>query len=59
MCSCSLYLQVQKLQAIQFVEDVMGESCQLAAVHVQALQLLQAPKCSTFQVPQRRIVTQI
>ena len=43
-----LYLQVEKLQAVQFVEQVMGESGQLAAVHVQALQLLQSPECSTF-----------
>lgn len=49
---CCLYLQVEKLQAVQLVEEVMGESGQLAAVHVQALQLLQAPEGSTFQAPQ-------
>lgn len=36
----------------------MGESRQLAAMHVQALQLLQAPERSTFQVLQR-VVTQV
>ena len=56
---CCLYLQVEKLQAVQLVEEVMGESSQLAAVHVQALQLLQAPEGSTFQVSQRGVIAQI
>lgn len=54
-----IYLQVEKLETVQFVEDIMGESSQLAAMHVQALQLLQAPECSTFQVSQRRVIAQI
>lgn len=58
-CACRIYLQVEKLEAVQLVEDVMGESGQLAAMHVQALQLLQAPECSTFQVPQQRVVAQV
>lgn len=37
----------------------MGETGQLASVHVQALQLLQSPEGSTFQVPQRGVITQI
>lgn len=36
----------------------MGECCQLAAMHVQALQLLQAPERPTFQTLQW-VVTQI
>lgn len=55
---CCVYLQVEELQAVELVEEVMGESCQLAAMHVQALQLLQAPERTTFQELQR-IVTQI
>lgn len=39
VCVC-IYLQVEELEAVEFVEEVMGESGQLAAVHVQALQLL-------------------
>lgn len=54
-----IYLQVEELQTVQFVEEIMGESCQLAAMHVQALQLLQAPEGSTFQVSQRGVITQI
>lgn len=49
MCVCWFYLQVEELQAVQLVEEVMGESGQLAAMHVQALQLLQAPERTTFQ----------
>lgn len=54
-----MYLQVEKLQAVQLVEEVMGESGQLATMHVQALQFLQAPEGSTFQVPQRGIIAQV
>lgn len=50
--ACWIYLQVEKLQAVQFVEEVVGESSQLAAMHVQALQLLQTPECTTFQALQ-------
>lgn len=46
---CWIYLQVKELQTVQLVEEVVGESGQLAAMHVQALQLLQAPECPTFQ----------
>lgn len=49
VCACWIYLQVEELQAIQLVEEVMGESSQLAPMHVQALQLFQAPEGSTFQ----------
>lgn len=56
---CCLYLQVEKLQAVQFVEEIMGESSQLAAVHVQALQLLQTSEGSTLQVPKWGVITQI
>lgn len=60
ICVCALiYLQVEELETVQFVEDIMGESSQLAAMHVQALQLLQAPEGSTFQVSQRGVITQI
>lgn len=52
MCECCLYLQIEKLQAVQLVEEIMGESGQLATMHMQALQLLQAPEGSTFQVAQ-------
>lgn len=34
VCACWIYLQVEELQAVQLVEEVMGESSQLAAVHV-------------------------
>lgn len=50
-----IYLQVKELQAVQLVEEVVGESGQLAAVHVQALQLLQTPERPTFQSLQRVI----
>ena len=56
---CCLYLQIEKLQTVQFVEEIMRESSQLAAVHVQALQLLQTPEGSTFQVPQWGVIAQI
>lgn len=59
VCVCLIYLQVEKLEAVQLVEDIMGESGQLTAMHVQALQLLQPPERSTFQVPQRWVVAQI
>lgn len=49
ICVCWFYLQVEELQAVQLVEEVMGESGQLATMHVQALQPLQAPEGSTFQ----------
>lgn len=52
VCECCLYLQIEKLQAVQLVEEIMGESGQLATMHMQALQLLQAPEGSTFQVAQ-------
>ncbi|TNN77667.1 hypothetical protein EYF80_011965 [Liparis tanakae] len=46
----SMQEEVEELQTVEFVEEVMGESCQLAAMHMQALQLLQATEGSTFQV---------
>lgn len=46
---CWIYLQVKELQAVQLVEEVMRENGQLAAMHVQALQLLQPPECPPFQ----------
>lgn len=64
VCVCVLclsgapHLQVEELQAVQLVEEVMGESSQLAMMHVQALQLLQTPEGSTFQSLQR-VVTQV
>lgn len=53
-----IYLQVEELQAVQLVEEVVGESGQLAAMHVQALQLLQAPERPAFQ-PLQWVITQI
>lgn len=58
VCACWIYLQVEELQAIQLVEEVMGESSQLAAMHVQALQLFQTPEGSTFQ-QMKGVITQI
>lgn len=58
MCARCVYLQVEELQAVELVEEIVGESRQLAAMHVQALQLLQAPERSTFQALQR-VVAQI
>lgn len=34
------YLQIEELQAVQFVEDVMGQCSEPAAVHVEALEFL-------------------
>lgn len=53
-----MYLQVEELQAVQLVEEVVGESGQLAVMHMQALQLLQAPECPAFQSLQR-VIAQI
>lgn len=36
----SPYLQIKELQAVELVEDVMGQSREPAAVHVEALELL-------------------
>lgn len=36
----SPYLQIEELQAVKLVEDVMGQSIEPAAVHVEALELL-------------------
>lgn len=41
-------LQIKVLQAVELVEDVMGEGGQTAAVHVKALQLLQPTESSTL-----------
>ena len=54
-----VYLQVEELQAVQLVEEVVGERGQLAAVHVQALQLLQAPEGPSLQDPQGGVVPQV
>lgn len=34
------YLQIEEMQAVQFVEDVMGQCSEPAAVHVEALEFL-------------------
>ena len=53
------YLQVEELQAVQLEEEVVGERGQLAAVHVQALQLLQTPEGASLQDPQGGVVPQV
>ena len=55
---CS-YLQIEELQAVEFVEDVVGQGLQPAAVHVQALELLQAPEGSSLQPMEARVVSQV
>ena len=53
------YLQIEELQAVEFVEDVVGQGLQPAAVHVQTLELLQAPEGSALQPMEARVVSQV
>lgn len=53
------YLQVEELQAVQLVEQVVGQGGELAAVHVETLEFLQAPEGASFQPAQVRVVPQV
>lgn len=60
MWSCpSPHLQIEELQAIEFVEDVMRQGRETTAVHMEALELLKSAEGSTLQPAEARIVTQI
>lgn len=53
------YLQIEELQAIQFVEDVMGQGRETTAVHMEALEFLKSAEGSPLQPAEAWIVTQI
>lgn len=55
----SPYLQIEELQAVEFVEDVMRQGRETTAVHMEALELLKSAEGSPLQPAQSRIVTQI
>lgn len=55
----SPYLQVEELQAVELVEDVVRQGRETAAVHVEALELLQSAEGTPLQPAQARVVTQI
>ena len=59
LVSVSTYLQVNKMQAVELVEDVMGQGIQLAAVHVETLELLQTPEGTPLQPVQMRVVSKV
>lgn len=53
------YLQVEELQAVKLVEDVMGQSSEPAAVHVEALELLKAAEGSPLQPVEVGVLPQV
>lgn len=53
------YLQIEELQAVELVEDVMGQGSEAAAVHVEALELLKSAESSPLQPVKVRIVPQV
>lgn len=55
----STYLQIEEVQAVEFVEDVMGQGRETTAVHMEALELLKSAEGSPFQPAETRIVTEI
>lgn len=55
----SPYLQIEELQAVKLVEDVMGQGIEPAAVHVEALELLEAAEGSPLQPVEIGVVPQV
>lgn len=53
------YLQIEELQAVQFVEDVMGQGRETTAVHMEALEFLESAEGSPLQPAEAWIVAQI
>lgn len=53
------YLQIEEMQAVQLVEDVMRQGSELAAVHVEALELLKPTESSSFQPVKVGVVPQV
>lgn len=53
------YLQVEELQAVELVEDVVGQGGESAAVHVEALELLQATEGSPFQPVETGVIPKV
>lgn len=53
------HLQIEEVQAVQFVEDVMGQGRQTTAVHMEALEFLESAEGSPLQPAEAWIVTQI
>lgn len=53
------YLQVEELQAVEFVEDVMWQGSEPAAVHVEALEFLKSAESSALQPVEVRIVPKV
>ena len=47
------------MQAVKLVEDVMGQGVELAAMHVETLELLQTPEGAPFQPVQVRVVSKV
>lgn len=59
MSRAAPYLQIEELQAVEFVEDVMRQGRETTAVHMEALELLESAEGSPLQPAEARIVTQI
>lgn len=55
----STYLQVEELQAVEFVEDVVGQGREVTAVHMEALELLKSAEGSPLQPAEARVVPQV
>lgn len=53
------YLQVEELQAVKLVEDVVWQGSEPAAVHVEALELLEAAESSPLQSAKVGVVSQV
>lgn len=53
------YLQIEELQAVKLVENVVWQGSEPAAVHVEALELLEAAEGSPLQSAEVGIVSQI
>lgn len=53
------YLQIEELQAVKLVENVVWQGSQPAAVHVEALELLEAAEGSTLQSAEIGVVAQV
>lgn len=53
------YLQVEELQAVELVEDVMGQGSEPTAVHMEALELLESAESSPLQPVKVRVVPQV
>lgn len=58
LCAFS-HLQIEELQAVQFVEDVVGQGGETTAVHMEALEFLESAEGSPLQPAEAWIVTQI